>query len=356
VTAPVGIVLVSHSEALAAGVVDLAAQMAPDVLIVPAAGTDEGGLGTWVPITGSFGTSYMMAYEASRPVATSFSTGSMSYTACSSPNRQPWTNLTQPEAEAACAAAGGRLCTEQEWQTGCESTTTMCDWSYASSCATYQSMVCNDVNYDFDPGTPGDQNGMLATASLPMCYAGWSGGDRIYDMSGNAEEWTAARQPGINPLRGGSNNDTSGGTRCDFDFIVADDLGSPDGVILPGGLGLNLGDGVDFLSGGDGSDYLIAFGSNDTVLGGAGDDLIEIFDGASFGDNDSPSGLIQGGSGNDVIRYVGSELGELAISFGAGDGHDLLDTSEASGEPFIDLRIPDVGFNDITIIIDQNAQ
>jgi phosphoenolpyruvate---glycerone phosphotransferase subunit DhaM len=46
VTAPVGIVLVSHSEALAAGVVDLAAQMAPDVLIVPAAGTDEGGLGT----------------------------------------------------------------------------------------------------------------------------------------------------------------------------------------------------------------------------------------------------------------------------------------------------------------------
>ena len=184
---------------------------------------DEGGLGTWVPITGPFGTSYMMAYEASRPDATSFSTGSMSHTACSSPNRQPWTNLTQPEAEAACAAAGGRLCTEQEWQTGCESTTTMCDWSYASSCSTYQSMVCNDVNYDFDPGTPGDQNGMLATASLPMCYAGWSGGDRIYDMSGNAEEWTAARQPGINPLRGGSNNDTSGGTRCDFDFIVADD-------------------------------------------------------------------------------------------------------------------------------------
>ncbi|MBI9116254.1 dihydroxyacetone kinase phosphoryl donor subunit DhaM [Sanguibacter suaedae] len=45
-TAPVGIVLVSHSQALAAGVVDLAAQMAPDVLIVPAAGTDDGGLGT----------------------------------------------------------------------------------------------------------------------------------------------------------------------------------------------------------------------------------------------------------------------------------------------------------------------
>ncbi|MEL7682528.1 calcium-binding protein [Citromicrobium bathyomarinum] len=171
-------------------------------------------------------------------------------------------------------------------------------------------------------------------------------GDDVVSTAGSSGNVEIFGGWGSDHLTGGSGND----------FIVADDLGSPDGVILPGGLGLNLGDGVDFLSGGDGSDYLIAFGSNDTVLGGAGDDLIEIFDGASFGDNDSPSGLIQGGSGNDVIRYVGSELGELAISFGAGDGHDLLDTSEASGEPFIDLRIPDVELNDITIIIDQNAQ
>ena len=42
----VGIVVVSHSAALAAGVVELAGQMAPEVTIVAAGGTDDGALGT----------------------------------------------------------------------------------------------------------------------------------------------------------------------------------------------------------------------------------------------------------------------------------------------------------------------
>ncbi|MEV8181997.1 dihydroxyacetone kinase phosphoryl donor subunit DhaM [Specibacter sp. NPDC078692] len=42
----VGLVIVSHSEKLAAGVVELAAQMAPDVLLVAAGGMDDGGIGT----------------------------------------------------------------------------------------------------------------------------------------------------------------------------------------------------------------------------------------------------------------------------------------------------------------------
>ena len=42
----VGLVIVSHSAQLAAGVVELAAQMAPDVVLVPAGGTDDGGIGT----------------------------------------------------------------------------------------------------------------------------------------------------------------------------------------------------------------------------------------------------------------------------------------------------------------------
>ncbi|WP_245993245.1 dihydroxyacetone kinase phosphoryl donor subunit DhaM [Xylanimonas allomyrinae] len=42
----VALVLVSHSARLARGVVELAAQMAPDVEIVPGAGTIDGGLGT----------------------------------------------------------------------------------------------------------------------------------------------------------------------------------------------------------------------------------------------------------------------------------------------------------------------
>ncbi|WP_111766677.1 dihydroxyacetone kinase phosphoryl donor subunit DhaM [Nakamurella deserti] len=42
----VGLVIVSHSAALAAGVRELAAQMAPEVTIAVAGGTDDGGVGT----------------------------------------------------------------------------------------------------------------------------------------------------------------------------------------------------------------------------------------------------------------------------------------------------------------------
>lgn len=42
----VGLVLVSHSARLAEGLVELAEQMAATVALVPAGGTDEGGIGT----------------------------------------------------------------------------------------------------------------------------------------------------------------------------------------------------------------------------------------------------------------------------------------------------------------------
>jgi PTS hybrid protein len=42
----VGLVLVSHSRALATGLAELIAQLAPDVRVVTAAGTDDGRIGT----------------------------------------------------------------------------------------------------------------------------------------------------------------------------------------------------------------------------------------------------------------------------------------------------------------------
>ncbi|WP_129336769.1 dihydroxyacetone kinase phosphoryl donor subunit DhaM, partial [Cellulomonas endophytica] len=44
--ARVSLVLVSHSRLVAEGLVELAAQMAPGVVILPAGGTSDGGLGT----------------------------------------------------------------------------------------------------------------------------------------------------------------------------------------------------------------------------------------------------------------------------------------------------------------------
>lgn len=45
-TSRVGLVVVSHSDMLANGVAELAAQMAPDVSVLPVGGAEEGGLGT----------------------------------------------------------------------------------------------------------------------------------------------------------------------------------------------------------------------------------------------------------------------------------------------------------------------
>lgn len=46
----IALVLVSHSARLAEGLVELAAQMAPDVRIIPGAGTADGGIGTSIDV------------------------------------------------------------------------------------------------------------------------------------------------------------------------------------------------------------------------------------------------------------------------------------------------------------------
>jgi PTS hybrid protein len=44
----IGLVVVSHSEALASGVIEVASEMAPDATIIPAGGTEDGRVGTSV--------------------------------------------------------------------------------------------------------------------------------------------------------------------------------------------------------------------------------------------------------------------------------------------------------------------
>jgi formylglycine-generating enzyme required for sulfatase activity len=55
-----------------------------------------------------------------------------------------------------------------------------------------------------------------------MCYADWGTTD-VFDLSGNVKEWTEERSPGVNPLRGGSFNNTAAGISCAYDFVVTDD-------------------------------------------------------------------------------------------------------------------------------------
>jgi hypothetical protein len=71
----------------------------------------------------TLGSTQIMKYEASRPSATATSQGTGGSYVCSRADVLPWTNVTRPQAQAACAAIGARLCTEAEWETACFATT-----------------------------------------------------------------------------------------------------------------------------------------------------------------------------------------------------------------------------------------
>jgi hypothetical protein len=175
---------------------------------------------------------YVFRFEASHPDATVGAAGSLQNRACSRQNVLPWTNVTYPQARAACQAAGKDLCTEAQWQQACQSTAGNCTWAFAANCSATPpaTNVCNSQEYDGDPNTPGDQDVLLPTGSLASCYASWGSAAtaHIFDMTGNAKEWaltrgTDASGTPINPLRGGSYNNILDGSSCTFNFTVADD-------------------------------------------------------------------------------------------------------------------------------------
>jgi formylglycine-generating enzyme required for sulfatase activity len=186
---------------------------------------DDGAPDTWVPITVAGQNRWIYKFEASRPDATAVAQGTQSARSCSNPNVLPWTNVTFGQAEAACTAAGGALCSEAEWQAACQSSTNNCAWGM-DSCSTYGATKCNGNDFDSDSGTAGDQDALRTTQSMSACYANWgSTTNRVFDMSGNVKEWTlsgAGDPANTRRLRGGSYNNTSGGLRCDFRFAVAD--------------------------------------------------------------------------------------------------------------------------------------
>lgn len=96
-------------------------------------------------------------------------------------------------------------------------------WSYATNNTTYQLGVCNEDNYDTNTVLAGDQDDILVGGNRASCYANWGGTNRIQDLSGNVKEWTMARFPGVNPLRGGASNNEGTGITCDLAFTSAND-------------------------------------------------------------------------------------------------------------------------------------
>jgi hypothetical protein len=84
-------------------------------------GALTGDIQEWVSIGGGVTGDpvQIMKYEASRPDARSDVEGIVETHVCSRAGVEPWTGLTQPDAEAECEAIGARLCSEQEWHRAC---------------------------------------------------------------------------------------------------------------------------------------------------------------------------------------------------------------------------------------------
>ena len=165
------------------------------------------------------GSTWIYAYEASRPDAKGTSAGTSTARACSKPGVLPWASVSQTQAAAACAAVKDstgkamRLCTTTEWAQACSLGVTGDVWSFASAPTSYSPLTCN--GYDAGEGLA------WATGNGATCYANQPGG-KVFDLSGNVAEWTAtsfsANGKTYFKIRGGAFDSFSAGMSCNFDF------------------------------------------------------------------------------------------------------------------------------------------
>ena len=106
--------------------------------------------------------------------------------AVSARNREPWINVTWFEARDACVAAGKRLCQDAEWLSACRGPL---DQAYPYG-DVYVASACN-----------GNGTSTADTGTFPACEGAFEG---LFDLSGNAWEWTAGG--GTRRIRGGGWN------------------------------------------------------------------------------------------------------------------------------------------------------
>jgi tRNA A-37 threonylcarbamoyl transferase component Bud32 len=125
--------------------------------------------------------------------------------AVSQPGVVPQGYTTQIIAAVACAAAGKRLCTTDEWRTACRGERRT-KFPYGP---TYQPGVCNVsrsghpaglLHLDYTDGLLDPRMNTVAspttgpllrpTGATPTCASRW-GNDAVYDMVGNLDEWSA---------------------------------------------------------------------------------------------------------------------------------------------------------------------
>lgn len=143
-------------------------------------------------------------YEASRPDATATSTGMNSTIAISAAGVLPWeVDDDNATAEAACVAAGKRLCTAFEWELACRGPEGTI-YGYGPK---YAPEACNGLDTFGPAGAT-----LLPTGALPGCVNGWG----AVDMNGNL--WEHVADGNGESVRGGAYNclDSMSLHRCDY--------------------------------------------------------------------------------------------------------------------------------------------
>ncbi len=173
-------------------------------------------------------------YQASRPDATESREGTDDSEAFSVDGVIPWEVESNEAAEAACEAAGKRLCSPQEWRIACrgpDDTT----YSYGDE---YDPTACNGIdafcNCDhpdcadldvcpyarcFNQASPTEDGGpcgaafrVVPTGSFESCTNGWG----VFDINGNL--WEHVSGGDDTTVRGGAFNcaDSPSLHRCDY--------------------------------------------------------------------------------------------------------------------------------------------
>lgn len=111
----------------------------------------------------------------------------------SRPGVLPWRNISRDDASTACANAGKRLCTAEEWQRTCRGDADT-EYVYGSS---FVAETCNDaVAGERAPEPTGTRTSCVGSAN-------------VYDLSGNVAEWVASGSP-----LGGSYDDLNTELTC----------------------------------------------------------------------------------------------------------------------------------------------
>ncbi len=116
------------------------------------------------------------------------------------PKTTPLVGVSYSQAEQLCKKRGKRLCTEEEWE-------------YACNGGGSRSFPYGD-HFDPDICNTRDGNGRNRSIAPSGKYEKCTSPFGVFDMSGNASEWTSSPGEGDNALRGGSFSRPNWAARC----------------------------------------------------------------------------------------------------------------------------------------------